>query len=188
MSTPLAERYIFLRPLSLLRIRHQLAWWQNWALPMIFFIPIFISSLVSAKSSSTSILGTLSDEIGLINILLPFTVTSLAVVAGLAGPKTIDEKFNMAEPVKLYIERKGDTVPIDVTPRHFVCLLLSYITMACIFCLMINSILGPIATLVPIYVDYISSYVFLFLYSQILSFSLLAVYLLGDYLSRSRIF
>ena len=186
MKAPLLERSILLRPLNLLRVDHEYRFWQNWALPTIIFVPIFASTLVAAIANEKNLLSTLSDEASLIQIILPFTITSLAVVSSMQGPPTIDRPFQMARSVTLVITQSGSMIKKDVTPRHFICLLLSYITISCIFSLILYSIFEPIALIIPHVVGQIVSFAFLFLYSQILSHSLLAVYLLGDYLARHR--
>jgi hypothetical protein len=186
MKAPLLESSILLRPLNLLRIDHEYSFWQNWLLPTIIFVPIFSSTLLAAIANETDLVSTLSDEASLIQIILPFTITSLAVVSSMQGPPIIDRPFQMAQSVTLVVMQSGSMIKKDVTPRHFICLLLSYITLSCIFSLILYSVFEPIRLIITHVVGYIVSFVFLFLYSQILSHSLLAVYLLGDYLVRHR--
>lgn len=63
----------------------------------------------------------------LVKASAPFFIAALAVVSTFAGPELFSEPFKMKEPVTLHvIGERGEPELKDVTPRHFLSLLLGY--------------------------------------------------------------
>lgn len=186
MSLPWAEKSIFARPFNFLRVRYRYAFKHIWLMPFIVAIPMLIGSIGGSVHSGQHMFHGLSGEIELIKIILPFTITSLAVVATFSGPESLDKPFKMASTVTLLTEYKGDLVNDDVTPRRFMGLLFSYVTMVSSLVLLLYFSVEPIAAVIPRFLEYLLSVAILFLMAQIFVLSAISVYLLGDYLARQR--
>lgn len=175
-----------MRPFNFLRVKHKYAQFHLWVVPFFVFVPVFFASILGLNEQTKLLIGSLKSEVDLLKLILPFAITSLAVISTFVGPKTIDQPFKMSSRVTMLVAKAGAIEKVDVTPRHYMALLFSYLTMISIAAITFHSISEPISPFLSKPIEYFVAAVILYVYAQVLVLVCVAVYLLGDYLARQR--
>lgn len=187
------EKTVFLRSLNYLRVSHRYALRYNWIYPIILggAVAYGVLQLTTADSLFEDD-GFLRSFTPVLSILAPFFIAALAAVSTFSGNPSIDEPFDMSQPVLLkVIGDGGDWENIDITPRHFLSLLFGYCTSLSILLLLVSIFAPFVAKLVEVTSNewlsfWLSSIfaVFTVLLSQLFLGTLLGVYYLADRIHR----
>lgn len=188
------EKHVFLRTLNYLRISHEYCVSFNVVFPSA--LTLFITLLLFFFGNDPNIYGKdgmLGGVASLLAILTPFYIASLAAVATFQGTGSFDEKFSMTKPVELKILERGQWKVMHLTTRHFLSMLFGYCSMASL-ALFLFTILAPIIAgkLSELFGDFsncvgwLGLTVFLFIFSHMLTTTILGMYFLSDRIHRNR--
>lgn len=188
----LFESSPFLRSLNFVRVRHPERMRYLLVYPFVFTLSVLLVLRIAAGSFfSIDVSKAIQPIIPMIAILLPFFIASLAATATFSGPKGFDEPFKMRHKVKLLISFRGGSKDIDVTPRHFLSLLFSYISVLCLSLLFAGAIQSNIDLLSLLgnhtwvaLIKTIFLLKFLIFLGQILVATGVVIYYLGDFIHR----
>lgn len=179
-------------PLNYLRIQHACMKYFNFVIPLIiatFTILIFILlSDTSAKlTGQNSFISVITE---FLKILTGFYIAALAAVATFNKPD-MDELME-GEPPKLKIKFREKTQIIDLTRRRFLCYLFGYLS----FLSIVIYLGGEFSFYLPnvyciifsskcyIYIKYLSLFIYLFAFWNLITNTLLGLYYLTDRMHR----
>lgn len=187
------EKHVFLRTLNYLRISHEYSVSFNVVFPTVLTSAMML--LLFFLGDNPNIYGKggmLGGVAGLLAILTPFYIASLAAVATFQGTGAFDEKFSMAKPVELKILERGQWKTMHLTTRHFLSMLFGYCSMASLV-LFLFTILAPIIAgkLSELFGDFsdcvgwVGLGIFLFIFSHMLTTTILGMCFLSDRIHRN---
>ncbi len=187
------EKTVFLRTLNYLRVEHSYRRQFNLILPLLF--SALILAPIYAFASNPNIFGSDGLVAGfsqILAILAPFFVASLAAVATFAGNAQFDERFQMNEPVKLQVLERGQWRERHLTLRQFLSLLFGYCGVTAMFLFLVTLISPIISSGVAEAFGDVSGFagvvffaVFVFLFSHMLTATMLGLYYLADRMHRA---
>ncbi|CAM3349841.1 hypothetical protein PANO111632_15760 [Paracoccus nototheniae] len=186
-----------LRTLFYLRIKSPFSKRYNYIYPLIatssliaflFFAPISVGYWRDG--------GFFPKLAPLLSILFPFYIASLAAVSTFSGSTEIDKTFpedSRGRSVYLPMRGKmGEIELIEITQRHFLSLLFGYCCIVSLVLLFVASLSSLVSVGIPIegvktrwWFSNITFGVFLFLFFQMLTLTLFAVYYLSDKIHRT---
>jgi hypothetical protein len=169
--------YQLARPFSYLRIKHDDKKIYDWIIPLILtFLSSVFSYYLIPLQNINNLLSTLTDFVA---NLPGFFIAALAAVATF-GRHDIDEL--MINPPKIEILYHGNSLMIDMTRRRFLCVLFSYLTAISIF-LVIGA---RFFMSIPVQAEYFfivcltGLTVFMFIFWQMITATMLGLYYLGE--------
>lgn len=187
------EKHVFLRTLNYLRISHEYSVSFNVVFPsvltsLIMLLLLFLGNDPNVYGKD----GMLGGIASLLAILTPFYIASLAAVATFQGTGAFDEKFSMAKPVELKILERGQWKVLHLTTRHFLSMLFGYCSMASLtlflFTILAPIVAGKLSVLFGDFSDcvgWIGLAAFLFVFSHMLTTTILGMYFLSDRIHRN---
>jgi len=187
------EKHVFLRTLNYLRISHEYSVSFNLVFPSVLALAIML--LLFFLGDDPNIYGKggmLGGIANLLAILTPFYIASLAAVATFQATASFDEKFSMTKPVELQILDRGKWKAKYLTVRHFLSMLFGYCSMASLtlflFTILAPIIAGKLSELLGGSSDFVGWFglaIFLFIFSHMLTTTVLGMYFLSDRIHRN---
>lgn len=189
------HRSALVRTLYYLKVKTSFSRRYNYIYPATVTAVIAFSIYIAAPDENIwGSNGIISKLTAFLAVLAPFYIASLAAVATFQGNKDLDLPFPPDHNGRCaslpYIGTGGVAEPQPITQRHFLSLLFGYSTIIA-FSLLLLSIAGPIfGNILPkglLISEIISSFAavfFCFLFFQIMSITIIAVYYLSDKLQR----
>lgn len=172
--------YQLARPVSYLRIKHEDKWVYDWLIPALLtgasaFLLVKFSSIHAVSGSQ----GLIANLTGFVENLPGFFIAALAAVATF-NKHDIDDLMNNAPKVRIFYQ--GNSIMVDMTRRRFLCVLFSYLTASSVFLVIffyIARAIGSASQFAPPY-HWIFATVFLFIFWQMITATLLGLYYLGE--------
>jgi len=142
---PLMERTVFLKSLNYLRVSHP----YSFAYTLLYPVGLaLIASISLWQLAPDQVLfgddGFVSKFSDFLAVIAPFFIAALAAVSTFKGPEFFDKPMEMKQPVILKVSgERGAREWIEVTPRHFLSLLLGYCSLSSL-ALFLVSIFAPV--------------------------------------------
>jgi hypothetical protein len=172
--------YQLTRPVSYLRIQHDDKWIYDWLVPgaltAFSCLALFFMTPLAFVTGGD---GLLSQLTGFLENLPGFFIAALAAVATF-NRHDIDEVMN--NPPRVRIMYQGNIGFIEMTRRRFLCVLFSYLTAISIFLIIAYYLAAAISkgTDIPDPLGWSFCAVYLFLFWQMVTATLLGLYYLGE--------
>lgn len=186
----------FIRTLYYIKIRSPFAFRYNYVYPLATTALVLLAVHAGPIDISLWRDGGISTKLSpLLAVLFPFYVAALAAVSTFPGSSEIDKPFppdSKGVCVTLaYPGRGGVVVPHKITQRHFLSLLFGYCCVLSVVLLLLSSISAPIAAGLKVdnadarwWTSNISFAIYIFIFFQMITLTLLAIYYLSDKIHR----